>query len=113
MCGLSCERGRRPGRLGRPGEARGRRGLSRAPHAAEPGRNAVEESPSPVGGPKALQLRVAGSVECAADERGQLSELRRCLRGEAIGGTWAVIGKSDMQVSPRVKRGTAGGGKGV
>jgi hypothetical protein len=68
------------------------------PHVAGPGRNAVEECPGPVGGPKALQVGVAGCMEGAADERGQQGELGGGRCGEAICGRWAVIGECDMQV---------------
>jgi hypothetical protein len=56
---------------------------------------------------------MAGCVEGAADQRGQLGELGGGLCGETMSGRWAVIGEADMQVSPRVKRGTAGRGEGV
>jgi hypothetical protein len=57
------------------------------PHAAGPGRDAMEEGPG--GEPKAQQLRVAGCVKGAADVRGQWSE---------VGGSWQLARRSHREV---------------
>jgi hypothetical protein len=77
-------------------------------HPARPGRDAVEEGPFPVGGPKAQQLRVTGCVEGATYVRGQLSELRCSGRGEAM-----CEGRAVLWESAYIKRGAVGGSEGM